>query len=180
MPMISPALATHWFELFGLPVQFEVDQALLTQRFRALQSQFHPDRFANHSDVERRLAVQTTALINEAYTGLKNPRLRARYLLEQAGSVLNDELDTIQDKGFLMQQMQWREAIDEALESVEPLEALDEVAGEIQSANSVLYHEFAQAWDTQQLEVARQVVLKLRFYERLQEEIRRQQERLDV
>lgn len=177
--MQSTSLPTQWFELFGLPVQFEVDQTLLTQRFRALQIQFHPDRFASSSDAEKRLAVQATSIINEAYTGLKTPRLRARYLLEQAGVLINDERDTIQDKAFLIQQIEWREAIDEALESTDPVEALDQVADEIQQSSRVLYLSFSQAWQADDLEQAKQVVLKLRFYERLQEEVRRQQERLD-
>lgn len=177
---MQTTLPTQWFDLFGLPTQFEVDQTLLTQRFRALQSQFHPDRFASQSDTEKRLAVQATSLINEAYTGLKNPRLRARYLLEQVGVLINDERDTTQDKAFLIQQMEWREAIDEALESDEPLDALDVVADDIQQATKVLYQAFASAWERQALDEAKQIVLKLRFYERLQEEIRRQQERFDV
>ena len=178
--MQSTLLPTQWFELFGLPMQFAVDQAFLTQRFRDLQTQFHPDRFVNHSDAEKRLSVQATSLINEAYTGLKNPRLRARYLLEQAGIELNDELDTIQDKSFLIEQIQWREAIEEALEPELTLDALDNVADDIQIATRKLHSEFAQAWEVQNLALAKQVVLKLRFYERLQEEIYRQQERLDA
>ncbi|WP_020560247.1 Fe-S protein assembly co-chaperone HscB [Thiofilum flexile] len=178
--MQSITLPTQWFELFGLPLQFEVDPVVLTQRFRALQTQFHPDRYVNQSDTEKRFAVQATSLINEAYAGLKNPRLRARYLLEQAGIILNDELDTIQDRDFLIQQMQWREAIEEALEDAEPLDALDQVGDEIQAVTLTLYSEFAQVWALKNLERAKQIVLKLRFYERLQEEIRRQQERLDA
>ena len=173
-------LSSQWFELFGLPTQFEVDQSLLTQRFRALQTQYHPDRFAQQSDAAKRESVQVTSLLNEAYIGLKSPRLRARYLLEQAGVFINDERDTISDKAFLIQQMAWREALEEASEADDPLAALEQVGGDIQAATQATVGVLAQAWQQHDLVTAKQAVLKMRFYERLQDDIRRREEQFDA
>ena len=74
----------NFFEIFSLPVTWQIDRSLLDTRYRNLQREFHPDRYAAKGDTEKRLAVQTTALINQAYDSLKSPLKRAQYLLELA------------------------------------------------------------------------------------------------
>ena len=81
---------TH-FELFDLPVSFELELQDLSQRYRELQRVVHPDNFANASDRERRLSVEKAALINEAYQVLKSPQRRAKYMLELHSVSFDDE-----------------------------------------------------------------------------------------
>lgn len=102
------------FELFQLPQKFNVDRALLDTAYREVQSQVHPDKFVRANDVEKRVAMQWATRANEAYQTLKNPLKRAAYLCELNGVDLQTESNTSMPSAFLMQQMEWREAFDDA------------------------------------------------------------------
>ncbi|AOB31784.1 co-chaperone HscB [Bordetella sp. H567] len=104
------------FSLFGLPARFEIDATQLEHAWRAVAAQVHPDRYATASPAERRVAMQWSARANEAYRQLRDPLLRARYLCEQAGVDLQTESNTSMDTDFLMQQMAWREMLDDVRE----------------------------------------------------------------
>lgn len=104
------------FSLFGLPSRFDLDAQALESAWRTVAAQVHPDRFATASPAERRVAMQWAARANEAYRQLRDPLLRARYLCEQAGVDLQTESNTSMDTAFLMQQMTWREMMDDARE----------------------------------------------------------------
>ena len=108
------AAADDYFSLFGLPAQFNIDPLALESAWRTVAAQVHPDRFATASPAERRVAMQWAARANEAYRQLRDPLLRARYLCEQGGVDLQTESNTSMDVSFLMQQMQWREMLDDA------------------------------------------------------------------
>jgi molecular chaperone HscB len=84
----------------------------------------HPDRYATASPAERRVAMQWAARANEAYRVLRDPLLRARYLCEQAGIDLQTESNTSMDTAFLMQQMTWREMLDDARDDADALASL--------------------------------------------------------
>jgi len=126
----------NFFTLFGLSQQFDVDLPELTERYRELQKQLHPDKFANASTSERTLSVQQASLVNDAYTVLKSPLLRVKYLLEINGIPLDDESNSIMDPEFLMQQMEMREALESVVSASDPLAALDKIADKIDEQNS--------------------------------------------
>ena len=112
------------FELFGLPERFEQDRAAIDERWKELQREAHPDRFAAQGAASQRIAMQWSVRINEAYQRLKNPLKRGAYLCELRGAPINAENNTAMPAGFLMEQMQWRESLDEASGEAD-LDALD-------------------------------------------------------
>ena len=102
------------FTLFGLPERFALDAAQLDQRWRELQTEVHPDRFAAQGAAAQRIAMQWSVRVNQAYQRLKDPLKRAAYLCERRGAPIDAERNTAMPREFLMQQMAWREALDEA------------------------------------------------------------------
>lgn len=102
------------FQLFGLPRRFALDPAQLDARWRALQSEVHPDRFASEGAASQRVAMQWAVRVNEAYRRLKDPLTRAAYLCELAGEAVGAGDNHAMPQPFLMQQMQWREALADA------------------------------------------------------------------
>ncbi len=168
-----------YFALFGLPVGFEIEMGELSHRYRKLQAALHPDRFVNASDQERRLSVQGAAWINEAFETLKNPLERAKYLLHLKGITFDADKDTASDPAFLMQQMELREQMEEIEHQADPYAALDALASEIRDWNRSLFDAFVVAYNAGELETAREQVLKLKFFGRLFDEIRRREEQLD-
>jgi molecular chaperone HscB len=107
-------LGDNDFALFGLPERFTIDRADLDERWRRLQATAHPDRFAAEGAAAQRVAVQWSVRINEAYRRLREPLARAAYLCELRGAPIAAHSNTAMPGDFLMQQMAWREALDEA------------------------------------------------------------------
>ncbi len=123
-------LQANDFELFGLSQQFAIDRTQLDDTWKALQRQAHPDRFAAEGSAAQRLAMQWSVRINEAYQRLKDPLKRAAYLCELRGVPVQAESNTAMPPDFLMQQMAWREMLEDTAD-VAALENLaDEVAAE--------------------------------------------------
>ncbi len=117
------------FEIFGLSPRFELDRAALDARWKDLQREAHPDRFATADAQSQRQAMQWSVRINEAYQRLKDPLKRAAYLCELHGAPIQAENNTAMPAAFLMQQMQWREDLDEASNLADLERMADEVAG---------------------------------------------------
>lgn len=131
------------FTLFGLPQRFALDRADLDQRWRRLQGEVHPDRFAAEGGAAQRVAMQWSVRVNEAYGRLKQPLQRAAYLCELRGAPIEAENNTAMPAAFLMQQMEWRESLDDA-RNVAAVEALD---AEVRQAEAALLDELAGLLD---------------------------------
>jgi molecular chaperone HscB len=121
----------NYFELFNIPVSFDVDMTVLPQTYQQLQRLTHPDKFASGSEQQKLVAIQKNAQVNDAYSVLKSPLSRAEYLLSLRGIDLQHEQQTIKDSAFLMQQMEWREELAEIAERPDPLNALESLEDEI-------------------------------------------------
>ena len=102
------------FELFGLPQRFAQERSEIDARWKELQREAHPDRFAAQGATAQRVALQWSVRINEAYQRLKDPLKRAAYLCERLGAPIDAENNTAMPPDFLVEQMEWRESLDEA------------------------------------------------------------------
>ena len=170
-------LQSNDFELFGIPLKFSQDRAALDARWKELQREAHPDKFAAQGAAAQRVAMQWSVRINEAYQRLKNPLARASYLCELHGAPIQAENNTAMPAQFLMQQMEWREALEEA-RTVADLEAL---AGQTRASERAQMDKIAQALDAARdfAEAARQV-RSLMINERFASELDARIDRLEA
>ena len=159
-------LQQNHFQLLGLPLVYFIDEGLLAENFRALQRKFHPDRYANASPQEKRIALQYATRINEAYQCLKSPLMRAEYLLELAGFMQRASMQP--DPDFLMQQMEWRDQLGLSADKSRLQYLLEQTAVEYRS----LQQQFADAWADQNYSAARHIVDKMHFVSKFEQEIK--------
>lgn len=160
-----------FFRLFEIPPRFAIDNAALDQRYRDLQSQVHPDKFSHLSESEQRLSMQWSTRINEGYQTLRSPLARGRYLLSLQGVDTQEETNTAMPLEFLMQQMEWREALQDAIEAKD-MDALDVLSDNNRKETAMLQQQLgAQLDESHDHLAAAGSVRKLRFLEKLAEEI---------
>ena len=165
------------FELFAVPARFAQDRAQLDARWKELQRQVHPDRFAAQGAAAQRVAMQWSARINEAYQRLKDPQRRAAYLCELNGAPIEAENNTAMPPEFLMQQMDLRERLDDA----HTAEALDEISSESRQLANNMLQKIEQQLDGQQdWPGAAQSVRALMFLDKLAADIDRRHETLET
>lgn len=156
------------FELFGLKRRYAQDRAQVDARWKQLQGEVHPDRFAAEGAAAQRVAMQWAVRVNEAYARLKDPLKRAAYLCELQGAAIEAENNTAMPASFLMHQMQWREALDDAADAA-AVEALnDEVLTYRRDALAALETSFDARHDW---EAAAQQVRALMFVERFVQDL---------
>lgn len=134
------------FALFDLPARFEIDLDELERAYRSVQSRVHPDRHASGTPAERRIAMQWASRANEAYRTLKSPQRRAAYLCERAGVPIEAESNTSMPGPFLVQQLEWREALDDARTSGSPA-VLERMKTTMQAERERLQREIGRALD---------------------------------
>lgn len=165
------------FALMGLPERFALERAALDERWKQLQREVHPDRFASQGAAAQRVAMQWSMRVNEAYARLKDPLQRASYLCELRGARIDAERNTAMPAAFLMQQMEWREALDEAADEA----ALDALLAQTRAARQALLVQLEQQLDATGAPDASQAaesVRALMFVERFSQEVQTRMDRL--
>ncbi|MCG9107814.1 Fe-S protein assembly co-chaperone HscB [Laribacter hongkongensis] len=160
-----------YFELFDLPVRFAVDGEALETAYRKVQAEVHPDRFASAPEAERRRALELATEANEAFQTLRSPVARARYLLQLRGIDTQEETNTAMPVDFLMAQMEWREAVADA-RAASDVDGLEQLAAAVRADRDELVAALVRSLDvTQEYDVAALGVRKLRFLDKLDQEI---------
>ncbi|WP_443090789.1 Fe-S protein assembly co-chaperone HscB [Basfia succiniciproducens] len=166
------------FALFDFPIEFQLDQNRLSERYLALQKALHPDNFANSSAQEQRLAMQKSAEVNDALQILKDPILRADCIIAlNTGEQQNTEEKSTQDMAFLMQQMQWREQLEE-IENTQDIDGLMTFSAEIEQSNKEKISEISTALSMKDWQQAKLINDRLRFIKKLMTEIERIEDKL--
>jgi molecular chaperone HscB len=167
------------FDLFQMPARFAIDAVQLDAAYRELQGRVHPDKFAAASDPEKRVAMQWATRANEAYKTLKSPLRRAAYLCELNGIDLGIESNTAMPPAFLMQQMEWREALDEA-RSTRDMAQLEVLEQSLNAVRREMTGRIGELLDQSQFDQAGQRVRELMFVEKFGEEVARTFEALEA
>jgi len=171
----------NYFELFKFSPAFDIDTALLAERYRELQRAVHPDKFANDTDQQKLLSVQRTAQVNDGFQTLKDPIRRAEHMLSLRGIELSHETTTVKDTGFLMQQMEWREALEDIRDSADPQASIDELYQSFAQYRAQLTQQLTQLLTREQAEdalLAADQVRKLKFMAKLHDELTRVEDAL--
>jgi molecular chaperone HscB len=158
------------FELFQLPARFDVDMAALDAAYREVQGRVHPDRFVNALDADKRVAMQWATRANDAYQTLKNPQKRAQYLCELNGVDLQTESNTAMPMAFLMQQMEWREALGDA-RAARDADALDALDKDVRMERTALLAQVGKQLDAGDFDAAAQGVRSLMFLDKFGDEV---------
>ncbi|NOX08379.1 MAG: Fe-S protein assembly co-chaperone HscB [Gammaproteobacteria bacterium] len=162
-----------YYELFSLEVSFVIDRSDLQARYRDMQRAMHPDRFVSAGDQERRIAMQKSTQINEAFRILNDPMERARYLLELGGYAWSDEASTTRDSAFLIEQMELREAISAVRDADEPFDALGHIMDVIIKALMAYEQELVVLFSGDTKETMgniADIIKKMQFFRRLEQE----------
>ena len=175
--MSAMNLQSSDFELFGVPARFAQDRAQLDARWKELQREVHPDRFAAQGAAAQRVAMQWSARINEAYQRLKDPQRRAAYLCELNGAPIQAENNTAMPPDFLMQQMDLRERLNDA----QSAEALDEIDAESRQLGRDMLQKIERQMDEEHNWLAAaQSVRALMFLDKLAADIDRRHETFET
>lgn len=170
--------ANH-FQRFALPEQFDIDVEALESSYRKIQSASHPDRFVTASAADKLQSMQLATSANEAYRVLKNPAYRARYLLELQGINAIAETNTAMPADFLMQQMEWRERLEDA-KAAKDIPELEKLAKELKSDAQSIQNSLVDLFDRKKdLATATDETRKLIFIDKVSADIHQAIEQLD-
>jgi molecular chaperone HscB len=159
----------NYFALFQLPQQFNIESATLDAHYRKVLAEVHPDKFVNASPAERMQSMQMATLANEAYQTLKQPTARARYLLQLQGIATDEEQNTAMPADFLMTQMEWREAMEDA-KFGKDIPALERLLSDMRQAGKALQQQ-VKIELTDAPNAAALTVRKMRFIDKVTEDI---------
>jgi molecular chaperone HscB len=161
-------LTQNYFELFGLPVSFDVDPDSLTGHYRELQRVVHPDRYASGTEQERRLSMQGATLLNEALETLRDPLKRAHYLLRLKGVDPDHSQSQPMDSAFLMEQLELREELAELRGQSDPLAATGVFIGRVRRRIEEVVARLAARFAAEALDAAVELVRELQFLRKLE------------
>ncbi len=169
--MQAPDFSQTYFELFGLNPVFDIDRARLQAEQQRLQATYHPDRYVNADDRDKRVSVQIASWVNQAYETLQDPVKRSRYLLEINGATIPDDSSTTSDTEFLMEQIDLREEVESCRHGEEPLRKCEQIEARLAQRADQLAAEFVTRFEARDLDEALLSSQKMQFIQRIQHQL---------
>lgn len=163
--------SSDFFAVFSISPSWDVDIDDLGVRYRKLQQEFHPDRYATKSDTEKRVAVQAASFINQAFDTLKSPLKRAQYLLTLEDIDIDQETHITSDAGFLMRQIELRETLSEISNKENYWQNIETLRADVESTYYELQAEFKHQYESELFDDAFNAVAKMQFFTKLLLEI---------
>ena len=163
----------NYFQLFELECSVSVDHDLLEKKYLNFQKKFHPDKYVNASDHEKRLSLQIISYINEAYTTLKNDYLKSMYLLKIKGYEIDDQNNTISDPEFLSHQIELREEL-EKIDKQKDLECKEKFLSKINFLKKNSLNEFEKKYNKKSFNDALHKIKELKFYISIENELKKE------
>ncbi len=154
----------NYFEIFGLPVAFNVDLENLARRYRELQKELHPDNYASSTEHEKRLSMQWSSLVNTANETLRSPLARAIYMLELKG--VDMDHNPVLPPAFLMEQIELREELEALEDDPAGLDKLDDFKARVKDVLAEFELQFEAVVDEDD-ERALTVVYEMQFMTKL-------------
>lgn len=173
-------VSSDYYRIFNLPEDYQIDAELLQQRYREIQRECHPDRYAGKSAHEQRVAVQYAAVINQAYTVLRSPVQRASYLLERMGGNTDNENATVNDIDFLARQIELRERLHSAEETTDSLMELEALSDEVAHEFAQLQTLFTQQYRNHDVQTATHTLAQMQFFSKLLDQLHDAQDAQDA
>lgn len=168
---MSDLFSQNYFEIFNIPVSFDLDTDNLSIFYRELQKEIHPDKFVNAGEQQSRIAVQTSSLVNQAFDTLKSPVKRANYLLKLAGLDIDHEQDTTMDPMFLMDQMELREEIESVRSKNDPLDEIDRLMKQVKKMLTDVMQSFSSSYQKEDYSGAHEWSRKMQFLNKNTQEL---------
>ena len=161
----------NFFDVFSIPATFQVNLNELADRYRELQSRYHPDRVAGSDEQEKLQAIQITSFLNEAYETVKSPQRRAAYLLELQDINVHRVNQADLSPELLLEQIELREQLEELPREEASLGELELLRNRIEARQTESQDKFSLALNAGQPTEARKHYYEMQYFAKLAAEI---------
>ncbi len=175
-------MSDNYYKLLGVEQTFDLDLKQLAENYLRLQQSLHPDRHLNESTPQKLLAANKLIEVSQAQQVLKSPFERGEYLLKLAGYEKPDESVTVKNSQLLMEQMELREHLSDLRAMDKPFDELEKFQQEVSKLNSKQVESISSlfaVFEKEKITKIAEQLIRLRFLDKLQQEIERFEEQLD-
>ncbi|XP_071789921.1 iron-sulfur cluster co-chaperone protein HscB-like [Asterias amurensis] len=157
----------NYFQVLNCEVTFDLNPAQLTQTFRNLQRQLHPDKFSIKPKVEQEFSAEQSSQVNKAYSTLLKPLSRGLYLLELNGLTI-EEGDSGIEPEFLMEVMETNEELADSKDE----ETVRRIGKENDVMLESLLKDLSEAFSKKEYSTAREILMRLKYFANIDDKVK--------